>query len=293
MLLAQLLVDGVAKGAVYAALALALVVAHRSTGMINFAQGEFATLSTMLTVALASRGLGIWVALVISMAASFVIAALIQATLIRRVQDRPHLESITMMIALYVCATAIGQLTFGSTPRPLSALFPSGAVTIGDVRISNAVLGVLMLEAVAIVALSLFFNRTKLGLGFRAVATAPAASRFAGVPVHRMQMIGWGIAAALGAMAGVSLTNLGVYVEPTMMWSVLVYSLAALTIGGADSVLGAVIGGILIGVAESLTTSLVPGMHGGAGVLVSLVVILAVLLLRPQGLFGRGGVARA
>lgn len=292
MLIAQLVVDGIAKGAVYAALALAIVVVHRSTGVINFAQGEFATLSTMLTAALTASGISIWIAVPIAMTASFIGAAVVQSALVRPIQHRPHMVVIAMTIGLYICASAIGEITFGPIPRSLPSLFPSGGITLGDVRFSFSVLGVLALQAAAILALTMFFSATKAGLGFRAVATAPDESRFVGVPVERMQMVGWGLAAALGAVAGVSLTSLGVFVEPTMMSNVLVYSLAAVTIGGADSAAGAVIGGVLIGIAESLASLVVPGLSGGSGMIVALIVILMVLLIRPQGIFGQGVVSR-
>ncbi|GAA0974810.1 branched-chain amino acid ABC transporter permease [Acrocarpospora macrocephala] len=291
MLALQLLVDGVGKGAIYAALALAIVVAHRSTGLINFAQGEFATLSAMLTVALTGLGLGVWPALAVAAAASFAAGALIQVVIVRPAMRR-DLVPVVIMIGLYVCANAIGQLTFGQNPRPLEGLFPAGGLVFGGIRVQWSLIGVILLQAVVITALTLFFVRTKIGLGFRAVATAPEASRVAGIPVERMHMIGWGIAAALGAVAGVSLTNLGVYVESHMMTTVLVYSLAAVTIGGFDSALGAIVGGAIMGVVESLVTGLVPGVSGDVGILVSLTIIVLILLSRPQGLFGRERVAR-
>lgn len=293
MLILQLIVDGFGKGAIYAALALAIVVANRSTGLINFAQGEFATLSAMFTVLLTSLGMNVWLALLIAVGVSFIGGALVQFLLIRPVLKRAHVVQIMMTIGLYVVANAIGEITFGPTPKPLAPLFPDGSFDLAGLRVSYALIGVIILQVVVITALSLFFARTKLGLGFRAVSTAPEASRIVGIRVGRMHMVGWGLAAALGAVAGVSLTNLNVYVQPSMMTTVLVYSLAAVTIGGYDSAVGAIVGGVLMGVIETLVTSLVPGFTAEAGMIVSLVVIVAVLLIRPQGLFGRERVSRA
>jgi branched-chain amino acid transport system permease protein len=292
MLIMQLLVDGVGKGAIYAALALAIVVCHRSTGLINFAQGEFATLSTMLTAVLTASGIPVWFSLGIAVVVSFFGGALIQFLVVRPTLKRPHLVQIMITIGLYICANAVGQIVFGPTPRPLDPLFPAGGFSLAGIRISWDLVGVVLLQAIVITALTLFFSRTKAGLGFRAVATAPAASRVVGIRVERMHMVGWGIAAALGAVAGVSLTNLGVYVEPSMMTPVLVFSLAAVTIGGFDSAVGAIVGGVVMGVVETFATSLIPGLSGDAGMLVSLVVIVAILLVRPQGIFGRERVAR-
>jgi branched-chain amino acid transport system permease protein len=292
MLIAQLIVAGFAQGAVYAALALAIVVVHRSTGLVNFAQGEFATLSAMLTAALTAAGLNVWLALLIAVIVSAVGAALIQRLLVRRVMARSNLVSLTVLIGLYVCANAVSQIVFGVDPRPLTPLFPAGQFEIAGVRISWSLVGVVLLQALVISALTFFFSRTKAGLAFRAVASAPQASRIAGLPVERVHMIGWALAAAIGAIASVSLTNLGVYVQPSMMQPVLVFSLGAVTIGGFDSAVGAIVGGVLLGIAASLITTLVPGVSGQAGIVVSFLVIVVVLLVRPQGLFGRKRVAR-
>jgi branched-chain amino acid transport system permease protein len=293
MLILQLIIDGFGKGAVYAALALAIVVGYRSTGLINFAQGEIATLSAMFTVVLTGFGLNVWVALLIAVAVSFIGGAAAQFVFVRPILKRAHLVQLLMTIGLYVVASAIGEITFGPTPKPLAPLFPDGSLNVGGLRIAYALIGVILLQVVVITGLNLFFGRTKLGLAFRAVATAPEASRIVGIRVGRMHMVGWGLAAALGAVSSVSLTNLNVYVQPSMMITVLVYSLAAVTIGGYDSAVGAILGGVLIGVVETLVTSLVPGFTAEGGTIVALVVIVAVMLFRPQGLFGRERVARA
>lgn len=292
MLILQLLVDGVGKGAIYAALALAIVVSHRSTGLINFAQGEFATLSAMFCALLVSFGVPIWGALGVSVVVSFIVGAIIQRGLVALTFRRSHIVQVMMLIALYICANAIGQIVFGPTPKSLAPLFPDGAFEIAGIRITWSLVGVLLLQTLVIVALSLFFAKTKAGLSFRAVASAADASRLVGIRVERMHMLGWGLAAAIGAVAGVSLTNLGVYVQPTMMSPVLVFSLAAITIGGFDSAPGAIVGGVIMGVVETLATAVIPGLTGDAGMVVSLVVIVGILLVRPQGLFGRKKVVR-
>jgi branched-chain amino acid transport system permease protein len=293
MLTLQLIVDGLGKGAIFAALGIAIVVTYRSTGLVNFAQGELATLSTMLTVALTGLGLPVWIALLVAVIASFTAGAVVQFTLVRPIMNRPHLVTIMVMIGLYICANSLGEAVFGPTPRPLAQLFPAGSFDIGGIRISWALVGVITLQAVVVLLLTTFFNRTRLGLGFRAVATAPGPSRIVGIRVERMHVIGWGLAASVGAVAGVSLTNLSVYVDPQMMTTILVYSLAAVTIGGFDSVTGAVVGGLIVGIVQSLISGLIPNFSGDAGILVALVVIAAVLLASPQGLFGREQVARA
>lgn len=287
MLVLQLIVDGLGKGAIYAALALAIVMCHRSTGLINFAQGEFATLSTMFTAVLTMSGIPVWASLGIAVVVSFIAAAGVQWLIVRPTMVKAHVLQVMITVGLFIVANAVGQITFGPTPRPLTPLFPTGGLNVDGLRISWDLIGVILFQAVVIVGLTLFFRGTKAGLGFRAVATAPAQSRVVGIRVERMHMVGWGIAGAIGCVAGVSLTNLGVYVEPAMMTPVLVFSLAAVTIGGFDSAVGAVVGGMVMGVAETLVTSLIPGLTGEVGMVVSLVVIVGVLLAMPAGIFGR------
>ncbi|WPB87875.1 branched-chain amino acid ABC transporter permease [Streptomyces malaysiensis] len=292
MLFPQLLLDGLGKGAVYAALALALVLVYRSTGLVNFAQGEFATLSAYLTWTLTASGLNVWAALLAAIALSAVVGAAIEWLVIRPLLSRSHLLPVIMMIALYIVTNAAAQVMFGPNPRPVPSLFPDVSWNVAGLRVSAALIGVFVVEAAIVAALWLFFERSSAGLAFRAVATAPEQSKFVGIRVNRLLMLGWGLAAAVGAVAAVLLTNLDFYLQPDMMSGVLVYSLAAITLGGFDSPAGAITGGLIIGVLETLASGYLPGSSADLGLIVALAVIVCVLSIRPQGLRGRPVVAR-
>lgn len=287
MLFVQLIIDGLGTGAIYAALGLSLVLVFRCTGVINFAQGEFATLSTFLTYSICQLGVTIWVAVAISMAVSFVVAALAELVIVRPILKQPHLAVILVTIAFYIVANAISQLGWGPTPRTLPAMFPDDVWRIAGVRISAGLVGVLVIEALVVLGLVLFFSRTRMGLAFRAVATSPRESAVVGIRVQRVLMMGWGLAAALGALAGALMTNIGFFVQPDMSSSILVFSLAAMTIGGFDSAGGTIIAGLVLGVLQSLASGFVPGMTSDLGSALALILVLAVLLVRPQGLAGR------
>jgi len=288
----QLIVDGLGRGAIYAGLGLSLVLVYRCTGLINFAQGEFATLSTYLTYGLSTVGLNIWLAVAVAMVISAAAAALIEVSVVRPVLHRPHVVIVIMTIGLYISANAISEYVGGPNPRRVPPLFPDITWAPGGVRITASLVGVLLVEALVVVLLWLFFTRTKVGLAFRAVATAPRESEYVGIQVQRILMVGWALAAALGALAGALLTNIGFYLEPNMMGSVLVFALAALTIGGFDSAGGTIVAGLLLGIVDALLTTYVPGLASDFGIVIALVLVVAVLLLRPQGLGGRLSVAR-
>jgi branched-chain amino acid transport system permease protein len=288
----QLVVDGLGRGAIYAGLGLSLVLVFRCTGLINFAQGELATLSTYLTFGLTVVGLNVWLALALSMVVSAAVAALVEVSVVRPVLKRPHVVVVIMTIGLYIVANAISQYVGGPNPRRMPQMFPAGTWTVFGVRITAALIGVLLVEALVVTALWLFFTRTQVGLAFRAVATSPRESEYVGIRVQRILMVGWALAAALGALAGALLTNIGFYLQPDMMSGVLVFALAAVTIGGFESAGGTVVAGLLLGVAEALITTYVPGLASDFGIVVALGLVLAVLLLRPQGLGGRLTVVR-
>lgn len=292
MLFWQLIVDGLGRGAIYAGLGLSLVLVFRCTGLINFAQGEMATLSTYLTFGLTTLGLNVWLALVAAMAISAGIAALVEVTLVRPILRSPHVVVVIMTIGLYIVANAISQYLGGPNPRRMPRMFPDTTWDVLGVRVTAALLGVLLVEACVVLALWLFFTRTKAGLAFRAVATSPRESEYVGIQVQRTLMVGWALAAALGALAGALLTNIGFYLQPDMMAGVLVFALAALTIGGFESAGGTIVAGLILGMAEALVTTYVPGLASDFGIVVALVLVLGVLLLRPQGLGGRLTVVR-
>src|SRR6266536_1657035 len=241
----QVVVDGIANGSVYAALALALVLIYRSTGVVNFAQGEMAMFSTFLTWGMTEAGVALPLAILAALALSFGGGALLERIVIRPVEGRQPLTLVIVAVLLVV----------------VGLLF-------------------------------LLFQRTRLGLAMRAAALDPVSSRLVGIRVGRMLMLGWGLAATVGAIAGI-LVAPRLFLDVNLMGGVLVYAFAAATLGGFDSALGAVLGGWIIGVSENLAGTYVDVIGSDLKILVPLGVILAVLLVRPTGLFGAREVERA
>ncbi|WP_433413270.1 branched-chain amino acid ABC transporter permease [Microtetraspora malaysiensis] len=288
----QQLVNGIANGCIYGALALALVLIYRCTQFVNFAQGEMATMSTYLVWSLTTLGLGIWPAFLIAVVASMAVGALLYRLVFKRFGVDDHLALVIVAIGLFFIFNGLTQFLFGADGQAMPAMFPTSVIDLAGVRVPAAVLGVLGVLAAVSVALWAMFKHTRVGLGFRAVASNQDSSSLSGLPVRRLLGAGWALAAGLGTLAGCLLTALGVFLNPNMMVSVLVYAFAAATLGGLDSPAGAVTGGLLLGVLESLAAAYVPVIGSDLKLAVAFVVLVLVMLIRPTGLFGRQVVVR-
>jgi branched-chain amino acid transport system permease protein len=290
--LAQQIVSGLATGGIYASLALALVIIYRSSGVINFAQGELATFSTFIAWTLVEEGdWPFWAAFFATLAMSFVGGMLLERVLIRPVERAPVLTVVMVTLGLAVATNgAIGWI-WGSETRNFPSAFSTRAVHVGGVTFSVQDVGFIAVTLGAVALLYLFFRLTKLGLGLRAAAANPSASRLLGVRVGWMLALGWGIAAMLGALSGM-MTAPTAFLDPNMMQGVLLYAFAAAVLGGLDSPIGAVVGGLVLGVVLNLLGTYVDFFGGQMRLVGGLAVILGVLLVRPSGLFGRVAVRR-
>jgi branched-chain amino acid transport system permease protein len=288
----QVVVDGIADGSIYAALALALVLIFRSTGIVNFAQGEMAMFSTFIAWALYDSGRSLWLALLGAFAVSFLGGMAIERVLIRPVEGGRPLTLLIVTLGLLVLINAAAGWIWGFTNRGFPSIFPSGAARIGNVTLSLESLGIIAVLLAVVGLLWLLFQHTKLGLAMRAAAQNPESSRLVGINVGRLLMFGWGLAALLGALAGV-LVAPRLFLDVNLMGGVLIYAFAAAALGGFDSPLGAVVGGWIIGVAENLAGTYVDAIGADLKVLVPLGIIFVVLLVRPSGLFGSPEVTRA
>jgi branched-chain amino acid transport system permease protein len=286
------LMNGIGNGAVYASLALALVLIFRTTGILNFAQGEMALYSTYLVWFFTDRNFPVWIAILLAMAISFVGGALIERVVIRPVEKASPLVLVIVTIGMFLAINSITQVQFGSDAKQLPRAYPGKTWLPGNVQISADTLvlvGVLVLECVL---LYLILQRTKLGLAVRAVASNPESSSLLGIPVGTMLMLGWAFAAALGALAGaLAVPASQPALSAASMQSILVFSFAAAALGGFDSTLGAVVGGLIVGVTQSLTTQYIHALSDIV-LVVPLGLILLVLLIRPSGLFGSRRVER-
>jgi len=299
------LLTGIGNGAVYALVALALVLIFRSTGLLNLAQGEMALFSTYMAWKLTSVGASIVVAIVITVVLSMIGGAVIERLLIRPVStpQRSHLDVLIVMLGLFLGLNALAQLFFSADAEPMPKPWPTVSspgdpvgrtetfATIGDVNIPwSTVMTVLVLVALCGV-LWLLFQKTKLGLMMRAAASNSPSARLVGITSSTMLMLGWAMSAGLGAVAGVFAAAQRGSVNPGLMAVVLVYAFSAAALGGFDSAVGAVVGGMIVAIAESLTTGYVDAL-ATIELVVPFGIILLVLLIRPQGLFGRKTVER-
>jgi branched-chain amino acid transport system permease protein len=288
------LFNGIGSGAIYASLALALSLIYRTTGLLNFAQGEIALFTTYLTWQLTDSGLSIGLAVVVAAVAAFLLGAVLEAVVIRPFEQSPALVVVIVTIGLFLAFNSLALVMFGNEAKKMSRLFGEREPfnVLGGANLSVTTLGIVVLLAVECIVLYLILQRTKLGLALRAVASNPASARLSGISSSRMLMMGWAIAAVLGALAGVARVsdNTG-NLDSTLMLQILVYAFAALAIGGFDSPVGAVVGGMIVGLTQGLWAGYVTS-YADMPLLPPVALIMVVLLVRPTGLFGRRVVER-
>ena len=280
--------SGLAAGGIYASLALALVMIYQSTSHINFAQGEMAMFSTYLAWYAINAGMPYWWAFLLTVLVSFAAGVVIERVIIRPVEHAPVLSIITVFVALLVIFNSVAGWIFTYTIKTFPSPFPEQPL-FGNRFISSHELGVIGVTLTVLILLYLFFRFTPLGLAMRAAAQNPVSSRLVGVRVGWMLALGWGLAAAVGAIAGMLVAPI-VYLEPNMMAGVLLYAFAAALVGGIDSPFGAVVGGFAVGVLENILGAYVIGTE--LKLTVALVLIIGVLLVKPSGLFGKVFVTR-
>jgi branched-chain amino acid transport system permease protein len=287
----QQVVSGLATGAIFASLALALVLIYRATDIVNFAQGEMATFATYIAWALMNNGMSYWPAFALTLVLAFGGGVAIERTLIRPVEHRPEIVIVIVTIGLLIILNGLTAWIWGAEPKAFDSPFPNETWEIGGVIVSVRDVGTLVMVLVTVLALWAFFRFTTLGLVMRAVANNHTASRLVGVRVGWMLALGWGLAAVLGAIAGM-LAAPALFLEPSMMLVVLIYAFAAAVLGGIDSPVGAVVGGLALGVIINLLSAYVDFVGSELRLPTALAVLLIVLLIRPQGLFGHVAVRR-
>jgi branched-chain amino acid transport system permease protein len=280
---AHQIIAGIATGGIYASVALALVMIYQATHHVNFAQGEMATLSTFIAWSMVEAGFPYWVAFAATVMLSFLIGVLVERLLMRPVQNAPVLTHVGVFIGLLLIVGNMTGWIFGYTTKVYPSPFTSSGPLMGGL-ISAHELGSTAVTLVVLVLVFLFFRYTSLGLAMRAAAYNPRSARLVGIRVGWMLALGWGLAAAIGAVAGMMVAPV-VFLDPTMMTGILLYAFAGALIGGIDNPLGAVIGGFAVGVLENLAGAYVVGTE--LKLTVALAIIIGVLVVRPSGLLGR------
>ena len=289
--LLQQIVSGLASGAIYASLALALVLIYRSTDVINFAQGEMATFTTYTAWSLMHHGMSYWPAFVLTLAIAFAGGVAVERVVIRPVERRPELVIVIVTIGLLLTINATIGWIWGADVKAFDSPFPNNTWDVHGVTISIQDVGTLGVCLFTVLLLWGFFRFTTVGLAMRAVAINPNASRLLAVRVGWMLALGWGLAAVLGAVAGMMAAPT-VFLDPSMMLVILIYAFAAAVLGGIDSPVGAVVGGLALGVLINLLSRYVDFVGTELRLPTALAVLLVVLIIRPQGLFGHRVVRR-
>jgi branched-chain amino acid transport system permease protein len=282
----QQVVSGLASGGVYALLALALVLIYRSTGVVNFAQGEMAMFSTFICWELTQRDVPYWVAFFVTLAISFAGGVVIERLIIRPVESAPVLTVVTVTIGLLILLNNGAAWIWKGQQRVLENPFPRDTYDIGGVVVAAQDLGILGVSLVLVALLWLLFQRTTVGLALRAAALNPESSRLHGVRVSWMLALGWGLAAVLGAVAGILVAPTQGGFDQNLMLPILIFAFAAAVLGGLDSPLGAVVGGLALGVVLNLVGAYID-FFSDLRTPAALILILVILLVRPVGLFGR------
>ena len=275
--------SGLATGGIYASLALALVMIYRATELVNFAQGEMAMFSTYLAWSMINAGLPYWPAFLLTIGVSFLAAAVIELAIIRPLAGAPVLASVIVFIGLLLVFNSIAGWIFSYTIKTFPSPFPSEPLWANS-YISTHEVGATGVTLVLLAMLFVFFRWTELGLTMRAAAENPVSSRLVGIRVARMVALGWGLAAALGAVAGMMVAPI-IFLDPNMMSGVLLYAFAAALLGGIDNPWGAVLGGFSLGIVENLLGAYLIGTE--LKMTVALVIIGLVLVVKPSGVFGR------
>jgi branched-chain amino acid transport system permease protein len=287
----QQVLSGIASGGIYASLALALVLIYNAMGLVNFAQGEMAMFATFLAITLIDHGLSYWIALPLTLALAFVGGVVIQRVVIRPVERAPILTLVIVTLGLATLINGLAGFFFGYVQRSFPSPFSVQTVNLAGAFVSYRDLGVIGVSAVVLVLIYLLLQRTTVGLALRAAAHHPDASRLLGVRVSWMLALGWGLASAVGAVSGIMVAPI-LLLEPSMMQTVIIYAFAAAVLGGIESPLGAVVGGVIVGVSVNLAGTYVPGVGGDLQLAVAFAIIVGVLVLKPNGLFGHAAVRR-
>jgi branched-chain amino acid transport system permease protein len=286
-LLVHQILSGLATGGIYASLALALVMIYQATHLVNFAQGEIAMFATYLAWTLIQAGVPYWGAFFITVVSAFIGGVVIERVIVQPVENSPVLALVIVFIGLLVIFNSVAGWIYTYTIKPFPSPFPEQPL-FGNTYLSSHDLGSAMVTLVVLLLVFGFFRFTPLGLAMRAAAQNPVSSKLVGVRVGWMLALGWGLASAIGAVAGMMVAPI-VFLEPNMMGGILLYAFAGALLGGIDNPGGAVLGGVIVGVLENVV-----GMYLGSEIklTVALVVIIAVLVVRPSGLFGKVHVAR-
>ncbi len=281
---------GIATGAIYACMALSVVMIYQAIHHLNFAQGEMAMFSTFIAWQLMEWGMPYWAAFPLTVAVSFVGGFALERIVFKPIENAPVLSHIVIFIALFAIINSMAGYIWDFTIKSVASPFGTGPF-LGWSLLSAHQAGMIGVTLCILVLLWGFFAFTRVGLAMRAAAANPESARLVGIRVSRMTALGWGMAAAIGAVAGILIAPV-VFLEPNMMLSILLYGFAGAVLGGLTSPLGAVLGGFAVGVIENLAGTYIPVVGAELKLTIALFLIVLVLVFKPEGLMGRRVVQR-
>src|ERR1043166_8171777 len=270
---------GVATGAIYACMALAVVMIYQAIDHLNFAQGEMAMFSTFMSWQLMQWGIPYWWAFLLTLAISFAGGILIERLLFKPLAKAPVLTNVAGFIALFAIVNSVAGLTWDFTIKQYPTPFGSSPF-LGSQLISTHQAGMIGVTILLLILLFVFFQYTRIGLAMRAAASVPESARLVGINTSWMIALGWGMATAIGSIAGMLIAPV-VFLEPNMMLGVLLYGFAAAVLGGLTSPLGAVVGGFLVGIFENLPRAHHPRVGNELKLPIALALIITVLVFKP------------
>lgn len=281
----QQIINGIGDGAIYASLGLALVLIYRTTNIANFAQGEMATVSAYVAWQCVNWGMPLYAALLVAIVVSLVIGIATYLIFVRPVQNKDELTIIIVTLGLFLAFNSVSGAIWGFMQMPLASPFPEKYLALGGFRVSTELLGTVAVLIAISVGMFLLFQKTRLGMALRAAASNATSAKLSGIPFTAMMGIGWGLAAVLGAISGL-LVAPRLTIDPNMMGSIIIYAFAAAVVGGLTSYRGAVVGGAVVGISQALSMAYLPWLGADLQILLPLLLIVAVLIVKPEGLFG-------
>jgi branched-chain amino acid transport system permease protein len=282
----DLTLNGIANGAIYAAVALSLVLIWRATRILNFAQAGMLMFTTFIAWAVIDGGASYWVGFVVALLAGLALGAIVERVVIRPVENAPILTIVIVTLGLLVIFNSIAGWVWTYVQKPFPSPFPREPIHLGAIVYGSHDVGQIAVTLIVLLCIFLFFRFTPLGLAMRAAAQNPVSSRLVGIRVGWMLALGWGLAATFGAVAGMMVAPV-ITLDPNMMGGIQIYAFAAATLGGFTSPLGAVLGGFIVGVVENLVGTYVSFIGTELKLTVALAMIIIVLLVKPSGLLGR------
>ena len=300
-LVLQRIFDALSNGAVYASLAIALTMVFRASGVLNLAQGEMAMLTSFVAAMLRSGAdprfagsdlfspLGtpwpVWAAIGGAIVAGLVLGAVIQRLIMHPLADDGPLPQVGAALGLFLLINGLAVMWWGSGLREVGSPFPDGRVVLLGARLRYETIGIVLTLALTLWLLSLIQQRTRLGLAFRAVVSNREGAQLVGIRVGAVLMTGWAVAAGLGALGGGLIAN-QLFVGPNMMGRLIVFALAAATLGGLGNPKGALIGGFALAVLETFLVGYVSFISADVALIYTLGALILVLIIRPGGIFG-------